>query len=59
MLRDDVALAAMLMPFVGVVVHVNVFVSVLADITLMAQDLRTARAAAAAILADPPVVEPA
>jgi biotin carboxylase len=42
--------------------HVNgpedVFVSVLADITLMAKDLRAARAVAATILADPPVVEP-
>lgn len=36
----------------------DVFASVLADITLMAKDLREARAIAAAILEDPPVVEP-
>jgi carnosine synthase len=37
----------------------DVFVSVLADITLMAKDLREARAVAATILENPPVVEPA
>ena len=37
----------------------DVFVSVLADITLMAKDLREARAIAAGILGNPPVVEPA
>ena len=37
----------------------DVFVSVLADITLMAKDLRDARAIAARILENPPVVEPA
>jgi hypothetical protein len=37
----------------------DVFVSVLADITLMAKDLREARAIAATILENPPVVEPA
>ena len=36
----------------------DVFVSVLADITLMAKDLRAARAIAARILENPPVVEP-
>jgi len=36
----------------------DVFVSVLADITLMAKDLRDARAIAATILQNPPVVEP-
>jgi hypothetical protein len=36
----------------------DVFVSVLADITLMAKDLRDARAIAATILENPPVVEP-
>jgi len=36
----------------------DVFVSVLADITLMAKDLKEARAIAAGILENPPVVEP-
>jgi biotin carboxylase len=36
----------------------DVFASVLADITLMAKDLREARAIAATILQNPPVVEP-
>ena len=36
----------------------DLFVSVLADITLMAKDLREARAIAATILENPPVVEP-
>jgi len=36
----------------------DVFASILADITLMAKDLKQARTIAATVLANPPVVEP-